>query len=58
LKMQEKMGDAWVLVSRNVWPPHTPPRTATIDGGSTMKDPLKKFGIQSSALPCALCSSQ
>jgi hypothetical protein len=28
---QEKMGNAWVLVSRNVWPPHTPPRT---------KDPL------------------
>jgi hypothetical protein len=25
LKMQEKMGNAWVLVSRNVWPPHTPP---------------------------------
>jgi hypothetical protein len=36
LKMQEKMGNAWVLVSRNVWPPHTPPCTATIDG----KDPL------------------
>jgi hypothetical protein len=35
LKMQENMGNAWVLVSRNVWPPHTPPRTATIDGGST-----------------------
>jgi hypothetical protein len=23
MKMQEKMGNAWVLVSRNVWPPHT-----------------------------------
>jgi hypothetical protein len=53
LKMQEKMGNAWVLVSRNVWPPHTPPCTATIDGGSTElhprdptppKDPLT-FGI-------------
>jgi hypothetical protein len=25
LKMQEKMGNAWVLVSRNVWPPHIRP---------------------------------
>jgi hypothetical protein len=30
LEMQEKMENAWVLVSRNVWPPHTPPCTAKI----------------------------
>jgi hypothetical protein len=41
LKMQENMGNAWVLVSRNVWPPHTPPGTATIDGGSTELHPRR-----------------
>jgi hypothetical protein len=40
------MGNAWVLVSRNVWPPHTPPCTATIDGGS---EGSSKFGISSPA---------
>jgi hypothetical protein len=30
LKMQEKMGNTWVLVSRNVWPPLN---SAFLDGG-------------------------
>jgi hypothetical protein len=50
LKMQEKMGNSWVLVSRNVWPPHTPPRTAT--GGSF------KFGISVLIEFDALCWPQ
>jgi hypothetical protein len=40
-KMQEKMENAWVLVSRNVWPPHTSPCTATIDFGSTELHPRR-----------------
>jgi hypothetical protein len=47
-----------VLVSRNVWPPHTPPRTATIDGGS--KDPLNSAFLDGGVLhrnPAVYCAA-
>jgi hypothetical protein len=45
LETQEKMENAWALVSRNVWPPHTPPGTA--------KDPLNSAFLDGVLLrPC------
>jgi hypothetical protein len=36
LKMQEKMGNSWVLVSRNVWPPHTPSKKDPLNSGNLL----------------------